>query len=114
MYFPIIPHKIKARPVSLLICRKFGQTFQDIFQCRVELLDDFVAQGFVQIVVVFVRQKLVIVFAHTLKAEVDKVEGRQTKEEEWVEICEYMELYYNKRRRHSALGYAIRKKSTGR
>ncbi|MDR2792845.1 MAG: integrase core domain-containing protein [Treponema sp.] len=46
-------------------------------------------------------------FFKTLKAEVDKVEGRHSKEEERVEVCEYIERYYNKRRRHSALGYAI-------
>jgi transposase InsO family protein len=46
-------------------------------------------------------------FFKTLKAEVDKVEGRHTKEEVRVEVFEDMELYYNKRRRHSALGYAI-------
>ncbi|MDR2792707.1 MAG: integrase core domain-containing protein, partial [Treponema sp.] len=46
-------------------------------------------------------------FFKTLKAEADKVDGRQTKEAERVEVCEYMEQYYNKRRRHSALGYAI-------
>ncbi|MDR2792443.1 MAG: hypothetical protein LBB61_02080 [Treponema sp.] len=43
-------------------------------------------------------------FFKTLKAEADKVEGRHTKEEVRVEVCEYMEPYYNKRRRHSALG----------
>ncbi|MDR2793075.1 MAG: hypothetical protein LBB61_05345 [Treponema sp.] len=36
-----------------------------------------------------------------------KVEGRHPKEEERVEICEYIESYYNKRRRDTALGYAI-------
>jgi transposase InsO family protein len=46
-------------------------------------------------------------FFKTLKTEVDKVEGMHTKEEVRVEVCEYMELYYNKRRRHSALGYAL-------
>ncbi|MDR2793108.1 MAG: integrase core domain-containing protein [Treponema sp.] len=46
-------------------------------------------------------------FFKTLKAEADKAEGRQTKEEVRVEVCEYIEPYYNKRRRHSALGYAI-------
>jgi transposase InsO family protein len=39
-------------------------------------------------------------FFKTLKAEADKAEGRHSKEE-------VMEPYYNKRRRHSALGYAI-------
>jgi transposase InsO family protein len=38
---------------------------------------------------------------------VDKVEERCPKEEVRIEGCEYMEPYYNKRRRHSALGYAI-------
>jgi transposase InsO family protein len=46
-------------------------------------------------------------FFKTLKAEADKVEGRHSKEEVRVEVFEYIELYYNKRRRHSALGYAI-------
>ncbi|MDR2793857.1 MAG: integrase core domain-containing protein, partial [Treponema sp.] len=45
-------------------------------------------------------------FFKTLKAEADKVEGRHSKEEVRVEVFEYIELYYNKRRRHSALGYA--------
>jgi putative transposase len=43
-------------------------------------------------------------FFKTLKAEADKVEGRHSKEEE---IFEYIEPYYNKRRRDTALGYAI-------
>ncbi|MDR2792628.1 MAG: integrase core domain-containing protein, partial [Treponema sp.] len=46
-------------------------------------------------------------FFKTLKAEADKVEGRHPKEEVRVEVFEYIEPYYNKRRRHSALGYAI-------
>jgi transposase InsO family protein len=46
-------------------------------------------------------------FFKTLKAEVDKVERRHTKEEVRVEVFEYREPYYNKRRRYSALGYAI-------
>jgi transposase InsO family protein len=46
-------------------------------------------------------------FFKTLKAEVDKAEGRHSKEEVRVAVFEYIELYYNKRRRHSALGYAI-------
>ncbi|MDR2792600.1 MAG: integrase core domain-containing protein [Treponema sp.] len=46
-------------------------------------------------------------FFKTLKAEADKAEGRHSKEEVRVEVFEYIELYYNKRRRHSALGYAI-------
>jgi transposase InsO family protein len=45
-------------------------------------------------------------FFKALKAETDKVKGRQTKEEERVAVFEYIEPYYNKRRRHSALGYA--------
>ncbi|MDR2798735.1 MAG: integrase core domain-containing protein [Treponema sp.] len=46
-------------------------------------------------------------FFKMLKAEVDKVEGRHTKEEVRVEVFEYMELYYTKRRRDTAFGYAI-------
>ncbi|MDR2793025.1 MAG: integrase core domain-containing protein, partial [Treponema sp.] len=46
-------------------------------------------------------------FFKTLKAEADKAEGRHSKEEVRVAVCEYMEPYYNKRRRPSALGYAI-------
>jgi transposase InsO family protein len=46
-------------------------------------------------------------FFKTLKAEADKVEGRHPKEEVRVEVCEYIEPYYNKRCRHSVLGYAI-------
>ncbi|MDR2793928.1 MAG: hypothetical protein LBB61_09755 [Treponema sp.] len=47
------------------------------------------------------------VFFKTLKAATDKAEGRHPKEEVRVAILEYIEPYYNKRRRHSALGYAI-------
>jgi hypothetical protein len=39
-------------------------------------------------------------FFKTLKKEMDNLEGR-------VEVFEYMEMYYNKRRRHSALDYAV-------
>ncbi|MDR2792340.1 MAG: integrase core domain-containing protein [Treponema sp.] len=46
-------------------------------------------------------------FFKALKAEADKVEERRTKEEVRVAVCEYREPYYNTRRRHSALGYAI-------
>jgi putative transposase len=46
-------------------------------------------------------------FFKTLKAEADKVEGRHPKEEERVEVFEYIEPYYNKRRMSTALGYAI-------
>jgi transposase InsO family protein len=46
-------------------------------------------------------------FFKTLKGEVDKLEGRHTKEEVRVEVFEYIELYYTKRRRYSALGYVI-------
>ncbi|MDR2798667.1 MAG: integrase core domain-containing protein [Treponema sp.] len=44
-------------------------------------------------------------FFKTLKEEADKAEGRHSKEEVRVEVCEYMELYYTKRRRHSAMLY---------
>ncbi|MDR2792428.1 MAG: hypothetical protein LBB61_02000 [Treponema sp.] len=43
---------------------------------------------------------------HSDRTEADKAEGRQTKKEERVAVCEYREPYYNKRRRHSAHGYA--------
>jgi hypothetical protein len=46
-------------------------------------------------------------FFKPLKGEADTLEGRHTKEEVRVEIFEYMELYYTKRRRDTALGYAI-------
>ncbi|MDR2793862.1 MAG: IS3 family transposase [Treponema sp.] len=46
------------------------------------------------------------VFFKTLKAEADKVEGRHSKEEVRVAVCEYIEPYYNKRRMSTALGYA--------
>jgi transposase InsO family protein len=46
-------------------------------------------------------------FFKTLKGEVDKVEERHPKEEVRIEVFEYIELYYNKRHRHSTLGYAI-------
>jgi transposase InsO family protein len=39
-------------------------------------------------------------FFKTLKGEVDNLEGR-------IAVFEYIEMYYTKRRRHLALGYAI-------
>jgi transposase InsO family protein len=46
-------------------------------------------------------------FFKTLKGEVDNLEGRHTKKQVKTEVFEYMEIYYNKRHRHSILGYAI-------
>ncbi|MDR2792602.1 MAG: hypothetical protein LBB61_02910, partial [Treponema sp.] len=43
-------------------------------------------------------------FFKTLKAEANQAEGRQTKEEGRVEVCEYREPYYNKRRRDKRYG----------
>jgi len=46
-------------------------------------------------------------FFKTLKWELDILNGKHTKQEVKLEVFEYIEMYYNRRRRHSALGYAI-------
>jgi len=46
-------------------------------------------------------------FFNTLKWELDILDGRHSKEEVKLGVFEYIEIYYNRRRRHSALGYAI-------
>jgi len=46
-------------------------------------------------------------FIKTLKVELDVLEGRHNARQVWVSVFEYIETYYNRRRRHSALGYAI-------
>ena len=45
-------------------------------------------------------------FFKTLKWELDILCGKNTKQEVRSGIFEYIEMYYNRRRRHSALGYA--------
>ena len=45
-------------------------------------------------------------FFKTLKWELDVLEGRHTKTQVRTAVFEYIETYYNRRRRHSALGYA--------
>jgi transposase InsO family protein len=45
-------------------------------------------------------------FFKTLKWEMDILNGKFTKREVRIGIFEYIETYYNRRRRHSALGYA--------
>jgi transposase InsO family protein len=45
-------------------------------------------------------------FFKTLKWELAVLEGRHSKEAVKTAIFEYIEIYYNKKRRHSALGYA--------
>jgi transposase InsO family protein len=45
-------------------------------------------------------------FFKTLKRELEVLEGRHTKAQVQTGVFEYIEIYYNKKRRHSALGYA--------
>jgi transposase InsO family protein len=45
-------------------------------------------------------------FFKTLKGELEVLGGRHTKGEVKTAVFEYLEIYYNKKRRHSALGYA--------
>ena len=46
-------------------------------------------------------------FFKTLKAELDMLEGKHSFKEAQTAAFEYIEVYYNRCRRHSALGYAI-------
>jgi len=46
-------------------------------------------------------------FFKTLKVELDILDGKHTKKEVQTGVFEYIEIYYNRCRRHSALGYAI-------
>jgi len=46
-------------------------------------------------------------FIKTLKVELNVLEGRHSARQVRTEVFEYIEIYYNRRRRHSALGYAI-------
>jgi len=46
-------------------------------------------------------------FFKTLKWELDILNGKHTKQEVRTGVFEYIEIYYNRRRRHSAIGYAI-------
>jgi len=45
-------------------------------------------------------------FFKTLKWELDILDRKHTKQEVKTGVFEYIEMYYNRRRRHSALGYA--------
>ena len=45
-------------------------------------------------------------FFKTLKTELDVLEGRHSRKEVKAAVFEYIEIYYNRSRRHSALGYA--------
>lgn len=44
-------------------------------------------------------------FFHTLKTELIYFENYQTREEARLSVFEYIEVFYNRKRRHSALGY---------
>jgi putative transposase len=44
-------------------------------------------------------------FFHTLKTELVYFENYQTREEARLSVFEYIEVFYNRQRRHSALGY---------
>ena len=44
-------------------------------------------------------------FFKTLKEELDGLDGKHTTKEVRTDLFEYIEVYYNRRRRHSALGY---------
>jgi transposase InsO family protein len=46
-------------------------------------------------------------FIKTLKWELDILNGKHTRQEVKTGVFEYIEMYYNRRRRHSAIGYAI-------
>jgi len=46
-------------------------------------------------------------FFKTLKVELDILYGKHSSKEVKTSIFEYIEIYYNRCRRHSALGYAI-------
>jgi hypothetical protein len=45
-------------------------------------------------------------FFKTLKWELDILEGKHTKTQVRTAVFEFIEIYYNKCRRHSAIGYA--------
>jgi transposase InsO family protein len=45
-------------------------------------------------------------FFKTIKAELDILDGKHSKKEVKTGVFEYIEVYYNRCRRHSALGYA--------
>jgi len=44
-------------------------------------------------------------FFHTLKVELIHDENYKTREEAKTSIVEYVECYYNRKRRHSTIGY---------
>ncbi|MCL2382498.1 MAG: IS3 family transposase, partial [Treponema sp.] len=45
-------------------------------------------------------------FFKTLKRELGILDGKHTKKEVKTGVFEYIEMYYNRRCRHSAIGYA--------
>ena len=45
-------------------------------------------------------------FFKTLEVELDVLEGNHSVKEVRAAVFEYIESYYNRKRRHSALGYA--------
>jgi transposase InsO family protein len=45
-------------------------------------------------------------FFNTIKLELDILDGKHSKKEVRLGVFEYIEMYYNRRRRHSAFGYA--------
>jgi transposase InsO family protein len=46
-------------------------------------------------------------FFKTLKAELDILDGNHNLKEVKIGVFEYIEVYYNRCRRHSAFGYAV-------
>ena len=52
-------------------------------------------------------QRIRAEFFKTLKVELDVLEGKHSVKEVRTAVFEYIETYYNRKRRHSALGYAI-------
>jgi putative transposase len=44
-------------------------------------------------------------FFHTLKGELVAFEDYHSREEAQISVFEYVEVFYNRQRRHSALGY---------
>jgi transposase InsO family protein len=51
-------------------------------------------------------------FFKTLKWELEILEWRHSRKQVRTGVFEYIEIYYNRRRRHSALGYATPVAST--
>ncbi len=44
-------------------------------------------------------------YFHTLKTEMARFESFQSREEATIKILEYIELYYNRQRSYSSIGY---------